>query len=180
MKSRLAISFGEVVDRERKHQGEEASRHLGASGKEEFEIRGARASGQRVARAFLGLLIVLGQLALGPSPIGALRLGRLARGTEPGPMVPTMLINLLPTTYLGLPLGARHKSLAVWDNVEEKICRRLSLWTRHYISKGGRIKLIRSTLVRTPLYMMSIFRISKADCKRLEKIQRDFLWRGGS
>ena len=29
-------------------------------------------------------------------------------------------VNLLPTTYLGLPLEARHKSLAVWDNVEEK------------------------------------------------------------
>ena len=29
-------------------------------------------------------------------------------------------VNLLPTTYLGLSLGARHKSLAVWDNVEEK------------------------------------------------------------
>ena len=68
-------------------------------------------------------------------------------------------VNLLPTTYLGLPLGTRHKSLAVWDNVEEKFCRKLSLWKRHYISKGGRITLIHSTLVSTPLYMMSIFRI---------------------
>ena len=42
MKSRLAISFGEVADREMKHPGEEASRHLGASGKEASEIRGAR------------------------------------------------------------------------------------------------------------------------------------------
>ena len=31
-----------------------------------------------------------GLLALGLGPIGALGLGRLARGTEPGPMVPTM------------------------------------------------------------------------------------------
>ena len=29
MKSRLVISFDEVADRERKHQGKEASRHLG-------------------------------------------------------------------------------------------------------------------------------------------------------
>ena len=33
MESRLAISFGKVADRERKHPGEEASGHLGASGK---------------------------------------------------------------------------------------------------------------------------------------------------
>ena len=90
MKSRLTISFGEVVNRERKHLGEEASGHLGALRKEASEIRGARAPGWRVTRAFLGLLTVLGWLTLGPSPIGALGLGRLARGTEPGPMVPTM------------------------------------------------------------------------------------------
>ena len=84
MKSRLPILFGEVADRERKHPGEEAFGHLGALGKEASEIRGAQAPGWRVARAFLWLLTVLGWLALGPSPIGALGLGRLAMGTEPG------------------------------------------------------------------------------------------------
>ena len=34
MKSRLAILFGEVVDQEMKHLGEQAFGHLGASGKE--------------------------------------------------------------------------------------------------------------------------------------------------
>ena len=53
-------------------------------------MRGAWALGRRVARDFLGIFIVLGRLDLGPGPIGALRLGRLARGTETGPMVPTM------------------------------------------------------------------------------------------
>ena len=53
-------------------------------------MRGARTLGRRVARAFLGLFTVLGKLDLGPDPIGGLGLGWLARGTEPGPMVPTM------------------------------------------------------------------------------------------
>ena len=53
-------------------------------------MRGARVPGRRVARAFLGLFTILGRLALGPGPIGALGLGRLARGTEPVPIVPTM------------------------------------------------------------------------------------------
>ena len=81
MESRLAISFGRVADRERKHPGEEASRHQGASGKEASGMRGTRAPGRRVARAFLGLFTVLGQLALELGPIGALRLGWLAKGT---------------------------------------------------------------------------------------------------
>ena len=91
MKSRLPISFGEVADRERKHPSEHASRHLGTSEKEASGIRGARAPGWRVARAFLGLFTVLGRLTLGPGPIGALGLGRLARGTELEPMLPTKL-----------------------------------------------------------------------------------------
>ena len=34
MKSRLAVSFGEVADRERRHPSEGVLGHLGASGKE--------------------------------------------------------------------------------------------------------------------------------------------------
>ena len=90
LESQLTVSFGKVTDRERKHPGEEASQHQGASGKEASGIRGTRALGRRVARAFLGLFTILGPLALGPGPIEALELGRLARGTEPGPMVPTI------------------------------------------------------------------------------------------
>ena len=94
MKSRLAVSFGGVADRERKHLGKKAS-----------GIRGARAPGRRIDWAFLGWMdfklspfrvlgqridqAFLGWLAFGPSPIGALGLGQLARRTEPGPMVPT-------------------------------------------------------------------------------------------
>ena len=89
MESRLAVSFGKVIDRERKHSGEEAFGHLGTSGKEVSGIKGARAPGRRVARAFMSLFTILSRLTLGPSPIGALGMGRLARGTEPGPMVPT-------------------------------------------------------------------------------------------
>ena len=81
MKSRLAV-FGEVVDRERKHPGVGAPGHLGASGKEVSEIRGAQA--------------FLGWLTLGLGPVGAIGLGRLARGTEPRSMVPTMPPFFLP------------------------------------------------------------------------------------
>ena len=35
-------------------------------------------------------------------------------------------------------------------------------------------------LVSMPLYLMSLFRIPKAISKRLEKVQRDFLWGGAT
>ena len=43
----------------------------------------------------------------------------------------------LPYIYLGLPLGASCGSEAVWDFVEEKVHRKLSLWKRQHISKRG-------------------------------------------
>ena len=46
MENWLAVSFGKVADRKRKHLSEEASGHLGASGKEASGIRGARAPGR--------------------------------------------------------------------------------------------------------------------------------------
>lgn len=43
----------------------------------------------------------------------------------------------LPTTYLGLPLGAPHNSCRVWDVVEERFKRKLAMWKKQYLSKGG-------------------------------------------
>ena len=39
-------------------------------------------------------------------------------------------IEKLPTSYLGLPLGAPFKSSRVWDVVEERFRKCLSLWKR--------------------------------------------------
>ena len=89
-------------------------------------------------------------------------------------------VGRLPSYYLGLPLGAPFNSLAVWDGVEERFPRRLAMWKRQYISKGGRLTLIRSTLSSMPLYFMSLFYLPRKVRLRLEKIQRDFLWGGGA
>ena len=48
-----------------------------------------------------------------------------------------------------------------------------------YISKSGRLTLIRSTLSNLHIYIMSLFHLHKGIKSRLEKIQREFLWGGG-
>ena len=55
-------------------------------------------------------------------------------------------VGKLPSVYLGLPLGMLNKAAYGWDGVEEKMRRRLALWKSQYISKGGRITLIKSTM----------------------------------
>ncbi|KAJ9709030.1 hypothetical protein PVL29_000829 [Vitis rotundifolia] len=89
-------------------------------------------------------------------------------------------VGSLPSIYLGLPLGAHHKASSMWDRVEERMRKKLACWKRQYISKGGRLTLIKSTLASSPIYQLSLFRMPKLVAKRLEKIQRDFLWGGGS
>ncbi|RVW74598.1 Transposon TX1 uncharacterized 149 kDa protein [Vitis vinifera] len=70
-------------------------------------------------------------------------------------------VGSLPSSYLGLPLGAPNKALSAWDGVEERVRRRLALWKCQYISKGGRITLIKSMMASMPIYQMSFFRIPK-------------------
>ncbi|RVW40194.1 Transposon TX1 uncharacterized 149 kDa protein [Vitis vinifera] len=89
-------------------------------------------------------------------------------------------VGSLPSTYLGLPLGAPFKSVAMWDGVEERFRKRLTMWKRQYLSKGGRATLIRSTLSNLPIYYMSVLSLPSSVRRRLEQIQRDFLWGGGS
>ena len=64
----------------------------------------------------------------------------------------------------------------VWDGVEERFKRKLAMWKKQYLSKGGRLTLIKSTLSNLPIYFMSLFVIPRKVRLRLEKIQREFLW----
>jgi hypothetical protein len=76
-------------------------------------------------------------------------------------------------------LGAPFKLKTIWVELEELMRQQLAPWKRPYLSKGGKITLIKSTLSNLPAYMMSLFLIPAHVAKRIEKIQRDFLWGGG-
>ena len=85
-------------------------------------------------------------------------------------------VGKLPTSYLGLPLGAPKKHCGVWDSIEERFKRKLAVWKKHYLSKGGRLVLLKSTLSNLPIYFMSLFVIPRKVRIKLERIQKDFLW----
>ena len=79
-------------------------------------------------------------------------------------------------TYLGMPLGASHKSPSIWNPILEKIERKLEGWKKLYLSKGGRLTLLKSTLSSLPTYFLYLFTISTHVANKIEKLQRDFLW----
>ena len=84
----------------------------------------------------------------------------------------------LPMQYLGLPLGTKFKSKEIWNPILEKAERRLARWKRSYLSKGGRLTLIKSTLSNLPTYYMSLFPTPVSVAKHIERLQREFLWQG--
>jgi hypothetical protein len=76
----------------------------------------------------------------------------------------------LPVKYLGLPLGPSFKAKHIWDGVIEKIEHRLASWKRLYLSKGGRVTLIKSTLANLSTYYLSLFPLPVSVAKRIEKL----------
>ncbi|WMV44670.1 hypothetical protein MTR67_038055 [Solanum verrucosum] len=87
-------------------------------------------------------------------------------------------IGELPTTYLGMPLGAKSKSMNIWNSVVERCEKKLVNWRSQYLSLGGRVTLINSVLDAMPTYMMSLFPIHGKIIKKLDAIRRNFLWQG--
>jgi hypothetical protein len=87
-------------------------------------------------------------------------------------------IGSLPMMYLGLPLGASFKASMVWNPVLEKVEKRLAGWKKLYLSKGGRLTLLKSMLSSLPTYYLSFFTIPKHVAARIERLQRNFLWGG--
>ena len=79
-------------------------------------------------------------------------------------------VGRLPMKYLEMPLGTSFKSATIWNPILEKMEKKLSGWKCLYISKGGRLMLIKSTLSSLPMYFLSLFTIPKAVAVRLKSI----------
>lgn len=66
--------------------------------------------------------------------------------------------NNLPFKYLGLPIGANHKSDVTWEPLLEHVTRRLHSWGNKFSSFGGRIMLLNSMLNAIPIFYPSLGR----------------------
>ncbi|KAK0601643.1 hypothetical protein LWI29_026061 [Acer saccharum] len=81
--------------------------------------------------------------------------------------------------YLGMPLGARSSTKVFWKSVVERIEKCLAPWKRKFLSKGGRLVLIKSVLSTIPIYYMSMFKVPSNAALVIEKCQRSFFWGDG-
>jgi hypothetical protein len=84
------------------------------------------------------------------------------------------IISSFPMKYLGLPLGAPFKSRAIWNGVVERMEKRLASWKKIYLSKGGHLTLIKSTLSNLPTYFISLFPLPASIARRLKRFSEIF------
>ncbi|XP_068486473.1 uncharacterized mitochondrial protein AtMg00310-like [Phaseolus vulgaris] len=86
----------------------------------------------------------------------------------------------IPFKYLGMPVGGCHKRGEFWDEVVNRVKKRLGRWKGRFISMAGRICLIKSVLSSIPLFYLSLFKIPSIVLKKIVSLQRNFLWGWGS
>ncbi|KAK3206438.1 hypothetical protein Dsin_020484 [Dipteronia sinensis] len=73
-------------------------------------------------------------------------------------------------------MGARPGRKSFWNPIVNKIEKRLAPWKKRFLSKSGRLVLIKSVLASIPNYFLSIFKIPVGVAQKIEKIQWSFLW----
>ena len=60
------------------------------------------------------------------------------------------------------------------------MAKRFDGWKRAFLSKGGRLTLIESVLSMILAYFLSLFQVPSGVIKELEKLIRNFLWKGAN
>jgi len=84
-----------------------------------------------------------------------------------------------PFKYLQMPIGGCHKRGKFWDKVVNRIKSRLGRWKDRYISRAGRLCLIKSVLSSIPLFCLSLFKFLFTVLKKIVCLQGNFLWGWG-
>ena len=81
-------------------------------------------------------------------------------------------------------MGGNPTRKTFWELVLTKVAKRLDGWKRAFLSRGGRLTLIRSVLSSLPIYYLSIQDASRSNGQHRETNERFSLrwvcvWGGG-
>jgi hypothetical protein len=83
-----------------------------------------------------------------------------------------------PCQYLGLPLKTGQLTRQDEQRLIDKVAARLPWWKGKMLNKTGRLTLVNYVLSSVAIYHRSVFSLSKWAIKRIDRIRRNFLWKG--
>jgi hypothetical protein len=81
--------------------------------------------------------------------------------------------------YLGIPIDCKKLSNTKLAFTKEKMNKKLGMWKSRFLSIGGRVTLINSSLSNLPMYMLSLFLTPKLVLKNRDTFRKRMLWQGG-
>lgn len=80
--------------------------------------------------------------------------------------------------YLGFWLKPTCQKIADWARLVTKLEKRLSIWIHRYLSRVGKLVLIKSVLEATPVFRMALAWIPRNILSRLQQLCNRYLWNG--
>lgn len=80
--------------------------------------------------------------------------------------------------YLGFKLKPNGYKIAKWTWLVTKVEKRISCWCHKFLSRVGRLVLIKIVLEATLVYWMSLSWIPRGILHRIQQIYHRFLWNG--
>ncbi|GJY64455.1 RNA-directed DNA polymerase, eukaryota [Tanacetum coccineum] len=84
------------------------------------------------------------------------------------------LVLKTPFLYLGSFVGGAMHRLQAWNDIVDRVRRRLSKWKMKMLSIGGRLTLVKSVLGSMPIFHMSMFKVPSGILRTLESIRCQF------
>jgi hypothetical protein len=81
-----------------------------------------------------------------------------------------------PFKYLRIPISQNRFANRDWNQIEERIQKKLSCWKGKLLSTGGRLVPINSILSSLPLYTVSFFKIPKGILRKLDYYRSRIYW----
>lgn len=83
-----------------------------------------------------------------------------------------------PCQYLGLPLSIKALTKNEIMPLILKIVKKLPAWKGKFLNRAGRLNLVNMVLSSIPTYHMTVFALKKWAIKKIDKIRRNFFWKG--
>jgi len=86
----------------------------------------------------------------------------------------------LPVRYLGVPIISSRLGKADYITLIDRITARAQSWAHRFLSFAGRLQLIRLVLHSIQTFWSSVFTLPVSVLNSIEKILRQFLWKGSA
>lgn len=76
----------------------------------------------------------------------------------------------LHITYLGILLGSKANSKFIWNPIIERTRKKISSWKGRYLSKEGKLILLKRVLLILHIHFLSLFKTLTLIANQIERI----------